>query len=72
MTHCLRRTRELVATSNEIDGVENLGLQINREDQVWPRGDGQNTNRRLTIYDYPGFVESSQPAYPAIPTANSS
>lgn len=61
---------QLVATANEIAGVENLRLQINGENQVWPLGDGQNTDRRLTIYDYPGFVESSQPAYPAIPTAN--
>ncbi len=61
---------QLVATANEIDGVENLRLQINGENQVWPLGDGQNTDRLLTIYDYPGFVESSQPAYPALPTAN--
>lgn len=61
---------QLVATSNEIDGVENLRLQIGGENQVWPLGNGQNTDRRLTIYDYPGFVESTQPAYPAIPTAN--
>jgi spore germination protein GerM len=62
---------QLVATSNEIDGVESLRLQIDNENQVWPIGNGQNTDRPLTIYDYPGFVESSQPAYPAIPTANS-
>jgi spore germination protein GerM len=62
---------QFVATANEIDGVESLRLQIGSENQVWPVGDGQNTDRPLTIYDYPGFVESSQPAYPAIPTANS-
>lgn len=61
---------QLVATANEIDGVERLRLQINGENQVWPLGDGQNTDRLLTIYDYPGFVESSQPAYPALPTVN--
>jgi spore germination protein GerM len=62
---------QLVATADEIDGVESLRLQIASENQVWPLGDGQNTDRPLTIYDYPGFVESTQPAYPAIPTANS-
>ena len=61
---------QLVATANEIEGAENLRLQINGENQAWPLGDGQNTDRLLTIYDYPGFVESSQPAYPALPTAN--
>jgi len=61
---------QLVATANEIDGAENLRLQINGENQAWPLGDGQNTDRLLTIYDYPGFVESTQPAYPALPVAN--
>lgn len=62
---------QLVATANEIEGVENLLLQIDGVNSSWPLGDGQNTDRRLTIYDYPGVVESSQPPYPAIPTANS-
>lgn len=62
---------QLVATANEIDGVQNLLLQIDGANSSWPLGDGQNTDRRLTIYDYPGLVESSQPPYPAIPTANS-
>ncbi|WP_394934608.1 GerMN domain-containing protein [uncultured Ilumatobacter sp.] len=62
---------QLVATSSEIDGVNSLRLQISDENQSWPIGNGQNTDRPLTVYDYPGFVESSQPAYPAIPTANS-
>ncbi len=61
---------QLVATANEIDTVEQLRLQINGENQVWPLGDGQNTDRLLSIYDYPGFVESSQPAYPSVPSAN--
>ncbi len=61
---------QMVATANEVDGVENLKLQIDGENQVWPLGDGQNTDRLLTIYDYPGFVESTQPAYPAVPAAN--
>lgn len=61
---------QLVATANEIDGVEKVRLRIEGEDQVWPVGDGENTDRVLTVYDYPGFVESSQPAFPAFPTTN--
>lgn len=61
---------QIVATADEIDGVENVRLQIDGESQGWPLGDGQNTDRLLTLYDYPGVVESSQPAYPAIPTVN--
>jgi spore germination protein GerM len=60
----------IVATASEIDGVEQIRIQIDGENQVWPVGDGENTDRRLTVYDYPGFIESSQPAYPAIPSAN--
>ncbi|MGK0276558.1 MAG: spore germination protein GerM [Ilumatobacter sp.] len=61
---------QIVATASEIDGVEQVRIQIDGENQVWPVGDGENTDRRLTVYDYPGFIESSQPAYPAIPSAN--
>ncbi len=61
---------QIVATASEIAGVEQVRIQIDGENQVWPVGDGENTDRRLTVYDYPGFIESSQPAYPAIPSAN--
>lgn len=60
---------QLVATASEIEGVENVRLQVNGENQVWPLGNRENTARLLTIYDYPGFVESSQPPYPAFPTS---
>jgi spore germination protein GerM len=61
---------QIVATASEIDGIEQVRIQIDGENQVWPVGDGENTGRPLTVYDYPGFIESSQPAYPAIPRAN--
>jgi hypothetical protein len=61
---------QIVATAGEIDGIEQVRIQIGGENQVWPVGDGENTDRLLTVYDYPGFIESSQPAYPAIPSAN--
>ena len=61
---------QIVATASEIDGIEQVRIQIDGENQVWPVGDGENTGRPLTVYDDPGFIESSQPAYPAIPSAN--
>jgi spore germination protein GerM len=61
---------QLVATATEIEGVENVRLQINGENQTWPLGNRENTDRLLTVYDYPGFIESSQAAYPAYPTAS--
>lgn len=58
---------QLVATGAEIDNIERIRLQIDGVNQVWPVGDGENTEQLLTIYDYPGFLETSQPAYPALP-----
>ena len=60
---------QLVATGTEIDNIERVRLQIDGENQVWPVGNGENTEQLLTIYDYPGFLETSQPPYPAIPGA---
>ncbi len=58
---------QIVATATEIDGVESVELRIDGEPRVWPLGNGELAARPLTIYDYPGLVESSQPAFPAIP-----
>ena len=33
----------------------------------WPRPVGGNTAAPLSTYDYPNFVQSAQPAYPAVP-----
>jgi Sporulation and spore germination len=61
---------QLVATATEIEGVENVRLQINGENQAWPLGNRENTDRLLTAYDYPGFVESSQSDYPSFANVN--
>jgi hypothetical protein len=61
---------QIVATVSELDSVRAVRILINGEDQVWPLGNGGLADRALTIYDYPGMVESSQPAYPAIPSAD--
>ncbi|MGA9279262.1 GerMN domain-containing protein [Ilumatobacter sp.] len=58
---------QIVTTSVEIDPVQHLRLRVNGQNQGWPTGDGEVTDRPLTIYDYPGFLESSQPDFPALP-----
>lgn len=58
---------QIVFTGTEIPGVQYLTLRVNGQDQAWPRGDGQSRAGELRIYDYPGFVETSQPPFPAIP-----
>ncbi len=59
---------QIVSTATDIDGVESVQLRIDGEERVWPLGNGELADRPLTKYDYPGLVESSQPAFPAIPS----
>jgi hypothetical protein len=59
---------QIVSTATDIDGVQLVQLRIDGEERVWPLGNGELTDRPLTQYDYPGLVESSQPAFPAIPS----
>lgn len=60
---------QVVVTANEIEGVDAVRVRIDGETQVWPIGDGALTAAPLTVYDYPGLVESSQPALPGVPSA---
>ena len=60
---------QIVATASEVDQVQQVRLRVGGENQGWPTGDGEVTDRPLTIYDYPEFVESSQPDFPALPSA---
>ena len=59
---------QIVSTATDIDGVGSVQLRVGGEPRVWPLGNGELTDRPLTQYDYPGLVESSQPAFPAIPS----
>jgi spore germination protein GerM len=59
---------QIVATATEIEGIESVQLRIDGEERVWPLGSGELVDRPLTIFDYPGLVESSQPPFPAIPS----
>jgi spore germination protein GerM len=58
---------QIVHTASELDGVSGVRLRVNGSDQPWPKGDGGSATGNLTVYDYPGLVESAQPAYPALP-----
>lgn len=58
---------QIVATASQIDGVNGVRIRVNGTDQAWPTGDGRLAIEALTVYDYPGFLESSQPPFPALP-----
>jgi len=59
---------QIVFTAAEIDGVRAVRLRVNGEDQRWPKGDGETREGALTVYDFPGLVQSAQPAYPSVPS----
>lgn len=59
---------QIVNTAGEIEGVEAVRLRVDGENRPWPTGNLELVERPLTTYDYPGLVESTQPAYPAIPS----
>lgn len=62
---------QIVITATALENVDSVQLRVNGEDQVWPRGDGELTDRPLTQFDYPSLVESTQPAYPSLPAMGS-
>ena len=59
---------QIVLTATDIGGVRSVQLRIDGEPRVWPLGNGELTDLPLTKYDYPGLAESTQPAFPAIPS----
>ena len=60
---------QIVTTASGIDGIEAVRLQVDGVDQpqLWPVGSGELTALPLRVYDYPGLIESTQPALPALP-----
>jgi hypothetical protein len=58
---------QIVFTVAAIDVVDAVQIRVDGEVRAWPRGDGELTSDPLKPYDFPGFVESTQPAYPAVP-----
>ena len=59
---------QIVFTASELDGVQSVKILIEGADQQWPAGNGELQSDPLTTYDFPGLVQSSQPAYPAVPS----
>jgi spore germination protein GerM len=59
---------QIVFTADEIDGVRTVRLRVNGQDQRWPKGDGETRDGPLSVYDFPGLVQSAQPPYPAVPS----
>jgi spore germination protein GerM len=59
---------QIVFTASELDGVREVRIRVDGKNRPWPDGQGELQTAPLTVYDYPGLVESTQPAYPPIPS----
>jgi spore germination protein GerM len=59
---------QIVFTAGELEGVRAVLLRVDGEIRNWPDGRGEQQTASLTVYDFPGYAESAQPPYPAVPT----
>lgn len=58
---------QIVYTAAELDGVSRVQITVDGQTVSWARPNIEPTSGSLSIYDYPGFVQSAQPAFPALP-----
>jgi spore germination protein GerM len=59
---------QIVFTASEVTEVQRIDLLVDGTSRQWPASDGELQTDPLTVYDYPGFVESTQPDFPAVPS----
>ncbi|MEO6124609.1 MAG: GerMN domain-containing protein [Ilumatobacteraceae bacterium] len=59
---------QIVFTTSEVPGVRSVELRVSGQNLQWPTGDGELQGTPLSVYDYPGFVQSTQPDFPAVPS----
>ena len=57
---------QIVYTASELPGVGAVQITIEGEALPLPKGNGDSTTGQLRVYDYPGFVITAQPDYPAL------
>lgn len=61
---------QIVYTATELDGVDRVQVTVDGRRVSWPTPSGDATTDPLSIYDYPGFVQTAQPAFPALPAGS--
>lgn len=59
---------QIVFTLAELDGVNAVRLRVDGQNRDWQDGRGELQNDALTVYDFAGYAESAQPAYPPVPS----
>lgn len=60
-----RAVAQIVYTATELDGIEAVQIEVDNVRLSAPTGDGDDTTEPLRTYDYPGLLQTSQPAFPA-------
>ena len=58
---------QIVFTASEIPGAESVLIRVDGATQEWPDGSGAQHRGPLTTYDFIGYAESAQPAFPVSP-----
>lgn len=58
---------QIVFTASEIPGAQSVLIRVDGATQEWPDGSGTQQRGALTVYDFIGYAESSQPAFPVSP-----
>ena len=61
----VRALAQIVYTATELDGIETVSIEIEGERLSAPTPNGDTTTAPLRVYDYPGVIQTSQPAFPA-------
>jgi hypothetical protein len=59
---------QIVHTVTAAGDVNGVRITVGGEAREWPDVNSQLQSDPLTIYDYPGLVRSTQPAFPAVPS----
>ncbi|CAB4878102.1 unannotated protein [freshwater metagenome] len=59
---------QIVFTAAEVRNVQRVQILVDGVARQWPGGDGSLRSIPLTVYDYPGFIETTQPDFPALPS----
>jgi hypothetical protein len=62
-----RAVAQIVFTGSEIPGAESVLIRVDGATQQWPDGSGTQHRGPLTVYDFIGWAESAQPAFPVSP-----
>lgn len=58
---------QIVFTASELPGAESVLIRVDGDSRSWPDRDGDLQSDPLTVYDFIGYAESAQPAYPVTP-----